>query len=610
MCGIAGYIGNNIFDRKEIENLLSSFIHRGPDYQSYFSTKLKNNLNLYFFHSRLSILDLHSRSNQPMEDEKGVLAFNGEIYNFKKLKNKLENNGIPFNGLSDTEVLLKTINYFGINEINSCSGMWSFAYFNKISEEIIFCRDRIGEKPFYYFTANDGFYFASEVNTLIKLVKKKININFNQLRSYLIEGYTSIFNTGETFFQNIIELEPASYLKLNSKMEKIKKKYWNLQYKPEDDSYENLTQKVRDQFILSVESRMVSDVPVCALLSGGVDSSSIVSTIKNILNKEITTFSVFSDDHAYSENGMIQSITKELKLENIHILNKIENPKQEICNLIKLQASPLSSPAILFNNKLFSLVKENQFKVSLMGTGGDEALTGYYEHFIFDLVERLDNSSFKSQEKNFLKYILPVLNNPKLKNYKEYFSNFDKRDHLYLDKTFLSNFINVDSFEYSKEKKYSNSILRNRMLNFLFNQGVRLNLHDIDLNSMQYSVENRAPLLDHKFLELCYSIPNKYLIKNGYAKALLRDAMRNITPVAALNSRNKHSLNVSMDNLFDIKSDSFLNFLFEDNILMEKQILNNKNFLVDYLKNKNISNTFGQILFRLLSAKEFIKIYD
>ena len=609
MCGIAGYIGNNIFDRKEIKNILSDFIHRGPDHQSYFSTKLKNNLNLYFFHSRLSILDLHSRSNQPMEDEKGVLAFNGEIYNFRELKNKLKNNGIPFNGLSDTEVLLKIINYFGINEINSCSGMWSFAYFNKISEEIIFCRDRIGEKPFYYFTNNDGFYFASEVNTLIKLVKKKININFNQLRSYLIEGYTSMFNTGETFFQNITELEPASYIKLNSKLEKVKKKYWNLQYKPEDDSYENLTQKVRDQFILSVESRMVSDVPICALLSGGVDSSSIVSTIKKILNKEITTFSVFSDDHEYSENGMIQSITKELNLENIHIMNTIEDPKKEICNLIKLQASPLSSPAILFNNKLFSLVKKNQFKVSLMGTGGDEALTGYYEHFIFDLVERLDNISFKSQEKSFLKYILPVLNNPKLKNYKEYFLDFGKRDHLYLDKTFLSNFINVDSFEYSKEKKYSNSILRNRMLNFLFNQGVRLNLHDIDLNSMQYSVENRAPLLDHKFLELCYSIPNKYLIKNGYAKALLRDAMKNITPIAALNSRNKHSLNVSMDNLFDIKSDSFLNFLFEDNILMEKQILNNKTFLVDYLKNKNISNTFGQILFRLLSAKEFIKIY-
>ena len=225
------------------------------------------------------------------------------------------------------------------------------------------------------------------------------------------------------------------------------------------------------------------------------------------------------------------------------------------------------------------------------------------------MVERLNNISFKSQENSFLKYILPVLNNPKLKNYKEYFSDFGKRDHLYLDKNFLSNFINLDSFEYSKEKKYSNSILRNRMLNFLFNQGVRLNLHDIDLNSMQYSVENRAPLLDHKFLELCYSIPNKYLIKNGYAKALLRDAMKNITPIVALNSRNKHSLNVSMENLFDIKSDSFLNFLFEDNILMEKQILNNKNFLVDYLKNKNISNTFGQVLFRLLSAKEFIKIY-
>ena len=167
MCGfIAQLCFNNVKPNSRlVKSMLRLIQHRGPD-----SSNIITYEWLSFGFNRLSILDLSQLANQPMEDEKGVLAFNGEIYNFKKLKNKLENNGIPFNGLSDTEVLLKTINYFGINEINSCSGMWSFAYFNKISEEIIFCRDRIGEKPFYYFTANDGFYFASEVNTLIKLV--------------------------------------------------------------------------------------------------------------------------------------------------------------------------------------------------------------------------------------------------------------------------------------------------------------------------------------------------------------------------------------------------------------------------------------------------------
>ena len=609
MCGIAGYIGNRVLSESKIRNTLNSLNHRGPDYSGFYCNKIKENLNIYLLHTRLSILDLHERSNQPMEDEKGVITFNGEIYNFLELKKKLLQEKVSFNGKSDTEVLLKYINIYGIDSINDFNGMWSFIYFNKVNKNVYLCRDRLGEKPLYYFQFNEGIYFASEIKVLLKMLPIKAKINFNQLYTYLIEGYISIFNTGQTFFENVIELTPASILNINPEMQINQSKFWTLKYEPKEDSYENYVKKIKTQFIQSVESRLISDVPVCALLSGGIDSSSIVSVVKNILGKDITTFSVFNDDSEYSENKVIESTAKELGIKNINIKNKLQNPKQEIFNLTKQYASPLSTPAILFNNQLFQFIKKNNFKVSLMGTGGDEALTGYYEHFIFDLVERYNTLSFADQEQSFLKYVLPLINNPHLKNYKEYFYNNKKRDHLFLNKKLLSNFIDISNYNYTAEKNYSDSVLRNRMLNLLFNQGVKINLHEIDLNSMQSSVENRAPLLDHNFLELCYTVPNKYLIRNGLAKILLRDAMKGVTPEIVINSRNKHSLNISFDKLFDLKSNNFLDYLYEDDILSDYKVIKNKKSMVNYIKSNNITNSFGQVLFRLLSAKEFLKIY-
>jgi len=146
------------------------------------------------------------------------------------------------------------------------------------------------------------------------------------------------------------------------------------------------------------------------------------------------------------------------------------------------------------------------------------------------------------------------------------------------------------------------------MMNLLFHQGVRLNLAEIDLNSMYYSIENRAPILDHNFLEFCYTIPNKLLIKNGYTKAILRDAMKNIAPNQVLNARNKHSLNVSLADLYNIKSKNFSNYLFKDDILYDSGLLKIEN-IKNILKLKYFNNEIEKFLFRLINIKEFIKIY-
>jgi asparagine synthase (glutamine-hydrolysing) len=243
----------------------------------------------------------------------------------------------------------------------------------------------------------------------------------------------------------------------------------------------------------------------------------------------------------------------------------------------------------------------------MMGTGGDEALTGYYEHFIFDLVEKYKTKHFKESKNAFEKYISPKLINPHLKNYKDYILNPNKRDHLYPDIELFSDCLKSSSKKITTEKPYSQSILRNRMLNFLFHQGVRFNLSEIDMNSMYHSVENRAPLLDHKFLEYSYTIPNHLLIKDGYAKSILRDAMQGIAPNSVLQARDKHSLNVPLSKIYNLRSKKFAEYLFEDNVLEDIGLFKTEN-IKKILNTKVINNEIEKFLFRLINVKEFCQI--
>tara|TARA_B100000686_G_C16758272_1_gene957015 strand:- start:245 stop:2077 length:1833 start_codon:yes stop_codon:yes gene_type:complete len=609
MCGIAGHIGNKYFSNKLINKICKAMDHRGPDANNYKLKKLTNKLHAIFFHSRLSIIDLNPRSNQPMEFNNNMLSFNGEIYNFKEIQNTIiKQNNIKMEGKSDTEVLLKALSLKGKEIIKQLNGMWAFAFYDYNKKQIILSRDRIGEKPLYYLKNNDGFYFASEINTLFLMIEHKCKLNLDHINSYMVEGYTSVFNEKKTFFNKIKELYPSENLTIDTNLNLKKETYWSLRYNPIEYSEKEYVSKVRDNFISSVNSRLISDVPICILLSGGMDSTSIASTAKYILNKNLPCFSVFNDAPDYNEIDMIKYTVKNLSLDHYPINISIKNPTKDIIEIIKHYASPMGTPSNIFNWKLFKSISKFGYKVSLMGTGGDEALTGYYEHFIFDLVEKYNSKKFITSEKNFKTHVLSKLNNPHLIKYKNYILNPDKRDHLYPE---INNFINcldLKNYKPTKEKILSKSILRNRMLNFLFYQGVRFNLSEIDLNSMRYSIENRAPLLDHNFLELCYQIPNKLLIKNGHTKYILRQAMKGLTPQKILNSRNKHSLNVPLSKLYNLRSKSFYNYLFEDNILGDSKIFNIEK-IKNILNQEKIGNEVEKFIFRLINIKEFLKLY-
>ena len=218
MCGIAGYFGkkNLIKDKLHTNKLIHIMRSRGPDGKGVFESRIKNNLFLKFFHTRLSIIDPLRRSHQPFKDNDGVLSFNGMIYNFKKIKKKLEKKNIKFLTNSDTEVLLKFLNFYGVKKIDELEGMWSFAYYNFKQKKLFLCRDRFGEKPLYIYKNSKNLVFGSSIDYILNLTKLNHEIDKKQIELYLKNGFRSLFFDlkAKSFFKEINTLEPVFTTKL------------------------------------------------------------------------------------------------------------------------------------------------------------------------------------------------------------------------------------------------------------------------------------------------------------------------------------------------------------------------------------------------------------
>ena len=223
MCGIAGYYGQKFISKKVLKNTIDLMKSRGPDYSDHYSlTKDKQRVNL--LHSRLSIIDINKRSNQPFVIGNYIIIFNGEIYNFKELRQKLINQKINFSTSSDTEVLLRYFIKYNEKCLDFFEGMWSFAIYNKFNGELFIARDRFGEKPLFYLREGKDFYFASEIKYLKSLFPKKFSINKDKINRYLAFGYKSLCKDNSTFFENIYSLNPGEYIKINNN-NFLKKKY-------------------------------------------------------------------------------------------------------------------------------------------------------------------------------------------------------------------------------------------------------------------------------------------------------------------------------------------------------------------------------------------------
>lgn len=301
MCGIAGYITNkkylNFSFERASKNLKLIMKNRGPDQQSSFC-HTSNNYIVNLFSSRLSIIDLDPRSNQPFKSGDLIIIFNGEIYNYIELKKYLQNKKIQFQTNSDTEVLLKSFEHWGENCVDHFDGMWSFCIYDKKNNKVFISRDNFGEKPLYYYSDKNNLFFGSEIKFIHELSQKKDlkKINFFKINNYIYNGYKSLQKTNDTFFENIYEVEPGTNLTLDLDKFNLKiKKYLNKKKITSVNVSKNLEEniaEIKKLLFRSLELRLRSDVPIAFCLSGGIDSASLVSICYKHFNIKAKCFSI------------------------------------------------------------------------------------------------------------------------------------------------------------------------------------------------------------------------------------------------------------------------------------------------------------------------------
>jgi len=604
VCGIAGYIGKKIIGKNAIDTTLCLMKNRGPDFQDwcFFGA---NDTNVYLLHSRLSIIDLDERSNQPFSFNGATLVFNGEIYNYIEVREKLKKQGYTFSTNSDTEVLLKAYLEYGEDCVQHFNGMWAFAIWDEKNKKLFLSRDRFAEKPLYYFQDSDGFYFASEIKAIQSLRQKKLQVNYDHLRRYLVYGYKFLHKTPQTFFHGIREIEFSSNAILDCNNNFIQTRYWKPERNVKEMTLNEAVEGSRHHLLESVKLRLRADVPLAFCLSGGVDSASLVSIAKKEFNYDVATFSIIDSDERYNEYDNMQATIDDLKCKHSLLHLNYENTLERLEDLVAYHDSPVSTITYLTHSMLSEKISELGYKVAISGTGADELFTGYYDHFNLHLYEMRNHPQFNQYLKDWQEHTGKMVRNPYLKNPKLYFNDQSIRAHNHLDSAEFASFLAEDYSIEITETTYTDSLLRNRMLNELFHEATPVSLKEDDMNSMKYSIENRSPFLDVNLFDFANSIPNEHLIQNGYGKYVLREAMNGILNDQVRLDRRKKGFNASINSLFDFSDKSTRDYFLDSSSAIFDLV--NVASVEQMISSKETSSHNSKFLFSFINCKIFLE---
>lgn len=603
MCGIAGYFGKKKIDEAAINLTLDRLKNRGPDSRQFESLSHGDN-RIDLLHGRLSILDLDPRSNQPFNIGPATMIFNGEIYNFVELRKELDKRNIALHTTSDTEILLHYYLIFGKDCVDHFEGMWTFAIFDNRDGSLFISRDRFGEKPLYIYEEEDGIYFASEVKFLQSLSGKPFTVNEDHILRYVVNGHKSLYKTKECFFTEIRELDFASNLLVDSELDQKEWRYWTPAFKPKAMSAAEAREGARHHLIESLKIRLRSDVPLAFCLSGGVDSASLVSIAAKEFNADVHTFSIIDTDRRYDELDNIEATIEDTGCYSTKIVLSPEADNiSRLENLVAYHDAPVATISYFVHSFLSEKIAENGFKISISGTAADELFTGYYDHFVLHLYEMRNHPEFARFKSEWEKYPLEFVRHPDFRKHDLYFDNPDKRDHIYLNNWEFRSLLKTDFSEPFTETKYSDVLLRNRMMNELFHEVVRVILHEDDLNSMLYSLENRSPFLDKNLFEFAYSIPNELLIDEGYNKFVLRSAMKGILNEKVRLTREKKGFNASINSIFDFDNPTHRDYFLSDSVIFDYF---DKDLIADVLKRGEFPNSYKKFLFNFINSKIFL----
>jgi asparagine synthase (glutamine-hydrolysing) len=600
MCGIAGYIGhlNNLPSKENINNSKLSLYLRGPDSNGEYTNQI-NNKCLLFIHTRLSIIDTTKDSNQPFKDSEGIIIFNGMIYNYLELKKKLMNQGVRFQTNSDTEVLLKMLNLYGEKALKYLDGMWAFAYYNFKTKDILIGRDRYGEKPLYYYNNKGNFFFSSSIKALSNLTNNKIIFNDTKLMLHLAHPDKAYGDGNETIFKNIFNFPKSSFFKFNL-LNKNKKKntYWKLKIKKRRISFKSASQKIRKLIAETVKTRIRSDVKNCMLISGGLDSNAIAAYVKK--NSALEGFCLKPTLNSYDETkyAKISSIKNKF---NLNFVKSLSNKGLKITTeIISNSFNTLPSTTSLCFATLCAEIKKKKNRVILTGIGGDEMFAGYYINFLAHLLSYKRNSKkflqkYQFWNNNVRKFIknsfLKNLDNPILKKNKYQLNYYSEQTGLkYLKKKLKL-----------KKRRLHKDIFYNNMLQNIFYNSLPAQVHQSDLVSMHYSIENRAPFLSHKIAEYVYQLDKDYFMYKGIPKSLLRLPLKNKFPSEIKNNFEKIGFYESFYNLFNLKEKIKVKKIIYNSSILRKKI---KPKSLRQLLNKNekyISHNESKFLFGCLN---------
>jgi len=533
VCGICGFVGSG--NETTLLQMREKMVHRGPDDAgNYFQKKDRIGLG----HRRLSIIDLSNLGRQPMQSFSGktVIAYNGEVYNYREIKKELIKNGIKFRSNTDTEIVLEAIEYWGVEAINKFNGMFAIAIWNKTKKELLLIRDRLGIKPLYYSINQFGIVFASEIKALLEHPNIQRVMNYNALDCYLKVDYIP----GErTIFKHIHKLLPAHYLTYNQGDTNVHK-YWRLNFKYEDKPISLWLEELEDAILSSVKSRMNADVPIGTFLSGGIDSTIVLAAMAKLSKQPVKVFSIGFADSRYDESKFIKyAVEKNHAKSHYHLVDH-QLDFDLLRSLIYQADEPLADGSLVPTYLVCKAGKEHA-KAILSGDGGDETFLGYkkYERFLnYELGRQKLNIPSIPEFYEIIKKLPIAKRSIMLRYLSESSYRYAELTYGYFSKSFTHIYGDGLNFKsYRDDKRSLDWLLLDddkidpSILTIAQKVDYQSYLPDdilmkVDKMSMANSIEVRVPLLDHKLQELAARLPHQFKLYRGISKFVLKELLK------------------------------------------------------------------------------------
>lgn len=546
MCGIAGFFSpQKQFSEVELHSMTASISHRGPDAEGYFMDEIVG-----LGHRRLSIVDLSNAANQPMysANERYVMVYNGEVYNYQEIANELKlNYKIAFKTNSDSEVILEAYAQYGPAFLQKLNGMFSIAIYDKQKKELFVCRDRIGIKPFYYYWDGQNFAFASELQALTKLSAIQLEINHNAIYHFLHMGFIP---APQTIYKSIKKLEAATWMMISR--ENIEShNYWEITNQVSEKlitKEKEAIVKFTDLLMSSVQYQIKSDVPFGVFLSGGIDSSLITAHAVSLSGVKVNTFSIGFEENKYNESIYAKSVAKYLNTNHHEFIVSHKNAIELIDTLFETYSEPFADSSAI-PTLLVSKLAKKHVTVALSGEGGDELFLGYGS---YQWAKRLSHPLIKGFRHEIASLL--TAHSRKFKRHATYFlypSEELKYSHILSQEQYYFSLAEIEkllSVDFLCDKETTNTELLNNFGIEVDNLRRRLNpmekqaffdlqfylqgdlLTKIDRASMQYSLETRVPYLDHRLIEFTLNLSPSLKYKDHTSKYLLKEILYQYVP--------------------------------------------------------------------------------